>query len=65
MTAFWEKLALTGVSVACASLAYLFADDPAVRGILMFLAGAPAGGAFIPRAAERELRAAAQHSRPY
>lgn len=65
MTPRIEKMVMILVSAALASLAYLFADDEAVRGLLMMLAGAPAGGALLPRAEERKLRKVAQHSRDY
>ncbi len=52
---FWEKIVLLGVSALLAGAAHFVVDDPAVRGLLMTLSGAPAGGALFARANERQL----------
>ncbi len=55
MNPFWEKIILLGVSALLAGAAHFVADDPAVRGLLMTLSGAPAGGALFARSSERQL----------
>ncbi len=56
MTPFWEKIVLVGLSAVLAIAAHFVADDPAVRGLLMTLSGAPAGSALFALAEERVLR---------
>ena len=65
MTPRLEKMLMTALSAGLAIAAHYFADDQGVRTLLMFLAGAPAGGVLIPRKEERDLKKIAQYSRPH